>query len=246
MKHFITALQFLTRIRIFNEQDWSPAGFGQSVKFFPLVGAVIGIFLALFAFLLQPYLPVHVFSALLLAWWLFLTGVLCLDGLMDTADGVFSGRERAKMLDIMKDSRVGANGVIAFGFTLLLKFALLLDLPPQTLLCALFVTPVTSRAVMAWCVFYFPYAREAGIGKAFKEFAGKNTGMIAALLALALIAPWGKTAFLSAFGGICCAFFIAWRAQKVLGALTGDVYGAVTECCEIVTLFFFLLWSNWI
>jgi adenosylcobinamide-GDP ribazoletransferase len=246
MKHFITALQFLTRIRIFNERHWSPEGFGQSVKFFPLVGAVIGFFLAGFVFFCRPYLPEHIFAAFLLLWWIFLTGVLCFDGLMDTADGVFSGRERAKMLEIMKDSRVGASGVMAFGFVLLLKFALILDMPPETLFYAIFVTPVASRLVMSLCVVYFPYAREAGVGKAFKEFAGKNTGVIAAVLAFLIIVPLGKTSFLSAFGGIFAALLLALHLKKILGALTGDVYGAVTECCEIATLFFFLLFSNWI
>lgn len=244
MRHFITGLQFLTRIRIFHEHEWLPESFGKSVKFFPLVGAVIGFFLAGFAWVCVDYLPPHTLAVLLLFLWIFLTGGLHCDGLMDTADGVLSGRPRDRMLEIMKDSRVGATGVMVFGVVLVLKFSLLADMPPAALPPSLFVATVAGRLAMTLSVVMFPYARPDGIGKAFQEFAGKNTGAVAAVLALLLILPLGKIALFSALGGVLAALLLAFRLNKVLGGLTGDVYGAVTECCEVVALLLFLLLFN--
>ena len=110
MHSFLIGLQFLTRIRFVNQTEWTAEDFGRSTRFFPLVGLVLGICYASAAWLLvytkglfgMQALP----TALLLILPLVLTGGLHADGFMDTADGVFSGRERERKLEIMKDSRV--------------------------------------------------------------------------------------------------------------------------------------------
>lgn len=241
MKEFITALQFLTRINLFRQDEVSPESFGRSVKFFPLVGAVIGFVLAGFDYLTEGYLPIHVLAAIIIIVEILLTGGLHGDGLMDTMDGIFSVRSRERMLEIMKDSRVGANGAMAFSMFLLLKWSLLLDLLPVASSTALFVMPVLGRFAMVIGITVFPYARPEGIGKAFAQYAGRDTLYFAAALTLLLILSFGTAALVSLVAVIAFTMIFARYVTKLLGGLTGDVYGAITELAGIVVLIVFLL-----
>jgi adenosylcobinamide-GDP ribazoletransferase len=243
---FVTGLQFLTRLRLFSQNHWSAEGFGRSVKFFPAVGAVMGLLLAGLYFLLSGYLPqlcgsLHITAAILLLAGVFITGGLHLDGLMDTMDGIFSGRPTERMLEIMKDSRVGANGVMAAGLLFLVKWSLFMDISPDKLLLAVFVMPVIARFNMVIGIICFPYARPDGMGKAFKEHAGKWTLCIAALFTMALLSFTLKVqVFLALVLAVAFTLVFARFVTKLLGGLTGDVYGAITEISEIIVLLVFL------
>ena len=243
-REFVTALQFLTRIRLFRDPDYDDGLFGRSVKFFPLVGLLAGLLLACVAVLTGGWLSGTVRSTLLVTLSVFITGGLHCDGLMDSADGLFSGRSRERMLEIMKDSRVGANGVTSFVLLLLLNWAILLDMPPFWLVPALFVMPVIGRCMMVGAITCFPYARPEGMGKAFAEYAGKKSLWLAFFLTAVCVAPWGPLAgaafLVSAVFTVCFARYIT----GVLGGLTGDVYGALTLLNEVLVLLVFLLGSQ--
>lgn len=241
MHSFLVGLQFLTRLRLVKQTEWTAADFGRSVKFFPLIGLVIGLVLAAVYFSLQRYLPIHVLAAVVLIAEIVVTGGLHGDGFMDTADGVFSGRSRERMLEIMKDSRVGANGVMAFGALLLLKWTLFLDMPGDSLLIALTVMPVIGRLAMVIGITCFPYARPEGMGKAFAQYANKQALYIAAGCTLAVIAVMGQVAAYAALVAIGLAILFAKYITNILGGLTGDVYGAMTELTELCVLFLFLI-----
>ncbi|MBP2645559.1 MAG: Cobalamin synthase [Firmicutes bacterium] len=241
MKDFITALQFLTRIHILRQEEVTAAEFGRSVRYFPLVGAVIGAILASWAFLTLGYLPIHVLAASLIILELVLTGGLHGDGFMDTMDGVFSGRSRERMLEIMKDSRVGANGVMAFCALILLKWSLILDLLlTGTGTVAFFVMPLLGRLAIVIAVTAFPYARPEGIGKAFAQFAGRPSLYFAVVLSIVLVLPFGKTAGTIMVLAVVVTLVLCRYFVKRLGGLTGDVYGAVNELVEIAVLILFL------
>jgi adenosylcobinamide-GDP ribazoletransferase len=190
--------------------------------------------------LLGVYLPPHVLTTLLVIATIILTGGLHCDGFMDTMDGIFSGRSRERMLEIMKDSRVGANGVVAFMLYLLLKWSLLIDVSPVILPTALFVMPVVARLAMVIGITTFPYARPEGIGKAFAQYADSRTLLIAAVFTLLLIVPLGKQAIICSIVGILFAMVFARYVTKLLGGLTGDVYGAITDLTELVVLLVYL------
>lgn len=241
MKDFFTGLQFLTRIRLVKQTDWSPDSFGRSVKYFTLIGAIIGLILAGLNYILSQFLPSHVLAATLILAEIVLTGGLHCDGFMDTADGVFSGRPRERMLEIMKDSRVGANGVVAFGLLLLLKYSLIVDMTPTMLVTALFTMPVVGRLVMVISVTSFPYARPEGMGKAFAQYADRTTLCITAAVAVAVVIPLGLQALICAGGAVLAGILTARYLAKILGGLTGDTYGAVTELTELVALLLFVI-----
>jgi len=247
MKNFITGLQFLTRIHVSKQSEWSPKSFGRSVKFFPLIGGILGMLLVMINHLFAEYLPFtgfymppHVLATLLILANIILTGGLHCDGLMDTMDGIFSGRSKERMLEIMKDSRIGANGVMAFVLMMILKWSLIMDLSPLSLPTALFIMPVLGRFAMVIGITVFPYARPDGIGKAFAQYATKYTLYIGLLLTLLLIVPVGKQAILSLAIVSLCTMLFARFVTNLLGGLTGDIYGAISELTEILVLFIFL------
>ena len=122
MTPFFIALQFLTRLKIVNQTEWSVEDFGKSVVAFPYVGLIIGLILALLYGILSPFIPLVPLMLILVIAEFLITGGLHADGLMDTSDGLFSGRERDRKLEIMKDSRIGSFGVVAFVFVTLLKW----------------------------------------------------------------------------------------------------------------------------
>ena len=247
MRAFFIGLQFLTRLSLVKQSEWSAADFGKSVKFFPLIGAVLGFCYALAAYLLLIFLPLHQIelprhfvAVILLALPILLTGGLHCDGFMDTMDGVFSGRTRERMLEIMKDSCVGSNAVTAFVLYLLMQWALLLDFPPREIVAALFVMPIIARLNMAIGVICYPYARPEGMGKAFADHANSCSLLFAILSALILVLPVGIFAIISMGVSLVFGYWFSRYVTKKLGGLTGDVYGAVSQLTELVVLLVFL------
>ena len=246
MNSFLVGLQFLTRIRIVRQTVWTAEDFGRSTRFFPLVGLVLGICYALAAWTLISVLGMRALTAaLLLILPLILTGGLHADGFMDTADGVFSGRERERKLEIMKDSRVGSFGVVAFVLLMFLQFALLLDMSPPLLVSVFFVMPIIGRMAMVLAVSCFPYARADGMGKTFADMADRRTVAIAAVTTSVLVIPIGLLATLALVVGIVFALLFCRWMTAILGGVTGDVYGAATVLTETIVLAVFSLASSY-
>lgn len=236
MRAFITGLQFLTTIRLWPESTWTPEGFGRSVRYFPFVGAVIGLAMVGAYLLLSPWVPLHLLAAMLVLCSMVLTGGLHCDGFMDSMDGLFSGRSPERMLEIMKDSRVGANGVMAFVCLLLIKWSIFLDFPASALSTVLFAAPVAGRIAMVIAITAFPYARPQGIGKAFAQFAGTSACMYGGASGLAILGMLGWSTLAAGLIGILFGVVFAIFANTRLGGLTGDIYGAVTEIAELCSL----------
>lgn len=246
MNSFLIGLQFLTRIHLVRQTVWTAEDFGRSTRFFPLVGLVLGICYALAAWLLLYAFGMRsLTAALLLILPLLLTGGLHADGFMDTADGVFSGRDRARKLEIMKDSRVGAFGVVSFVMLMFVQFALLSDMAWPLLVPALFVMPIIGRLAMVLAVACFPYAREDGMGKTFADMADRSTVVIAALTTAVLVLPWGVLATAALVLDTLFALLFCRMMTNILGGVTGDVYGATTVLTETLVLAVFSLASSY-
>lgn len=246
MKSFITALQFLTRIHIKKQNDLTAEDFGRSTKFFPLVGIILGVIYMLAAWcLIAVFGWANLVTTLLVILPVLLTGGLMLDGFMDTVDGVFSGRERERVLEIMKDSRVGSFGVIALACLLLVNWTALRDIKLVLIMTALFVMPIIGRMAMVMVIACFPYARKEGMGKIFADMADKETLVIAGGTTLALVVPWGQAAIAALVVGLGCAWLIGRWLTSQLGGLTGDTYGAIETLTETVVLLVFWV-TSWI
>ncbi len=247
---FFIGLQFLTRLSIVKQTIWTEELFGGSVKFFPLIGAVLGIIsgsIALIFFALD--LPAKfLLAGILTILPTILTGGIHSDGFMDTCDGIFSGRDREKMLEIMKDSRTGSMAVSAFVCISIINFSLILDLISMQnfLIAAVFSTPIISRFMMVCTIGLFPYARKSGMGYAFAKYTTRKTIFIAMIELILLMIP--SLIFLHTITIllpiILAGIFTIWfgkYAVKKLGGVTGDVYGFVLTMCESISLLGFLI-----
>ena len=242
---FITGLQFLSRIRLWPQNSWAEDSFSRSVKWFALVGLMIGLGDGLVWWGVQAFLPHLALSAVLVISHLFWAGGICYDGLMDTADGIFSGRPRERMLEIMKDSHTGAYGAIAGSVALLIRFAFLASISGEMLLAGLILCPVISRWLMVIGITIFPYARPEGLGKAFVKYSGKGSLIFATFLLSIILCGgvyyFGNSVIILLGSGLIWGLCLgAWLTKK-LGGLTGDCYGAIAETSELVMLFFLVV-----
>lgn len=219
---------------------------------YPLVGAVLGVLLWGFGYGISLVFPLTIATILTLVWVVSLTGALHLDGLMDTADGILSHRPREQMLEIMKDSRVGAMGVIVCVLALLLKGTLFYTLLQSNWNGIIALPFIWSRWFMVAAIYYWPYARkDSGLGSYFKGVNGRHFGLatwMACIVSLLVIGigSWIATGQVTLMdmlplmwimsGTILFGSLIATYMHRKLGGLTGDTYGALNELLEIVLL----------
>ena len=241
MHSFFIALQFLTRLNIVRQTVWTTEDFGRSVRWFPAVGFVIGVILVGFYYLLSQVLPLGVTAALIVIFEFLLTGGIHADGLMDTSDGLFSGRDRERKLEIMKDSRVGANGVVAFVFVVLMKWQLLTVIPASMMPFLLFAMPALSRYGLTLSIACFPYAKPDGIGKAFTLYTSNGMLFFSTLFALLPCLYWGGQYATAAGLSVFINFVLNGYCTKHLGGVTGDTFGFVTELTEVFLLLAFAM-----
>ena len=237
MKAVVAAFAFLTRLPVWRG-PLRDVDLGRSVSFFPLVGLVLGFALtglaAALAGNLSPWLIAVLLATLLAA----LTGALHLDGFADVFDALGGGRgDRARMLEIMRDSRIGAQGAAALTLLLIAKVAALAQLVERRDLLTLLAFPTIARWLAALLVVLFPYARAEGLGRAFSGEAGRAQAAIATGIAAVAIAVLGTPLILPALGTAAVVFGFAFWLHRRLGGLTGDAYGAAIELGEVCMLF---------
>ncbi len=243
---FPLALTFLTKVPWPWRGEAAAADLARSMFWFPWVGAVLGAGYAGVWLGLRHLLPGVAAAALLLGLTVLATGGLHLDGLADTADGLGGGHTPEARLAIMKDSRVGAFGVISLMVILLLKFAFLVALAEKRAgTWPIFLFPVVSRWGMVLLAYLAPYARPGGgLGQAMTMGVTPRiaAGATAAALGLTLLAGGLKgVILLAAAGGLVYLANLYFR--RALGGITGDVLGAANEILEAVVLGGFLIFA---
>ncbi len=234
MRIFIITLQFLTRIPINKDLKATEEDFAKGVVFFPLVGLIIGAFNLLVLIAVSRILGgLSPIVCCLLAG-TAITGGFHVDGLADTCDGIFSSRTRDKMLEIMRDSRIGSNGTIAIVFDYLLKLSLLSLLSGKALYMAVLLSPVAAKTLMVILIKTSVYARSgSGLGGLYLEKQTLTATVLAAILGFAIIAGfsgiWGAAAF-----GVCAVICFLYRSfiYSKLQGMTGDTLGAANEVLE--------------
>uniref|UniRef100_A0A831UH13 Adenosylcobinamide-GDP ribazoletransferase n=1 Tax=Geobacter metallireducens TaxID=28232 RepID=A0A831UH13_GEOME len=237
MRLYFIAFQFLTIIPLPFSPRWEEKDLGRSMAFFPLVGLTLGGLLAGADFLLGHCLPRPVEDLLLVALLAGVTGALHHDGLADVCDGLAARGGRERFLAVMKDSRIGAVGVVGLVLGLLLKYQALLALPPEVKRQALFFFPAAARFAQVQMTVGSRRAREDGLGAACIAGAGVTQLLAAGVLSVA------AAYLLLGVKGIGCwmvltlftAGFRVWFHRR-LGGVTGDVIGCAGELNEIVCL----------
>jgi adenosylcobinamide-GDP ribazoletransferase len=236
VRPLVAAFAFLTRLPV-----WAgpllEADLGRSVAYFPVVGLVLGLVLTGLASLLAGVLAPTLLAVVLVALHAAVTGGLHLDGLADTFDALGGARgDRRRMLELMRDSRIGAHGAAALVLVLLAKVFAVAQLVAQHDLLALLVFPAVGRWAVTPSIVLHPYAREEGLGRAFNGAARPRELVIATAIVAVVVAALGVRLLLPALGALAVASLFALWLRWRLGGLTGDVYGAAIELGEVAML----------
>jgi len=257
LRFFFTALQFYTRLPIPAWVGYSPEDMNKSTRYLPLIGWIVGfiscVFLLLGSFLID--LSTGIILSMISS--ILLTGAFHEDGFADACDGFGGGWKKEKILEIMKDSRVGTYAVVGLILLLGLKFSLLKALipfiqnQPVLILLTLITAHALSRLMAATMIFTNDYVRFTNDSKSkpVAEVGSKNTLLIAAIFAfiplltlcfllnqpvLLLVVP-----FLYLIKIMLARYFTKW-----IGGYTGDCLGTTQQVCEIgFYIFTAILWK---
>lgn len=228
------AFQFITLLPAGRTAVYQPL---EMIAYFPVVGLLLGLLLAVFdagACRLWPatWVPA-VLDVILL---IIFTGALHLDGLADSADGLFGHRDTETVLSIMKDSRIGVMGMTAVLCGLSIKIAAISALPAEaawTRFLVLLVVPGLARAAMIFGIKELPYGRpDGGTGfDLFDEPIGlKDFRALGLCLILTLFLGWRGLWLIFVFFALVQLILYYYRRR--MGCITGDMLGAMTEATE--------------
>lgn len=251
MKRFIGILQFLTRIPIKINIGFDDE-FHKTMYYFPLVGFVLGILYFIIGVLSSLVFDSYITSVNILIATVILTGGLHLDGVGDTFDGIYSYRDKEKILEIMKDSRLGTNGMLSILFLILLKLGLVYYIVELGNLYNLIFMPVFARMAIVIASYKSLTPRKNGMGNIFIGKPTLNMILIGLIYTLILIVFISSILFnLNAISIIkiisfipvmiiLTRYFVRYIYSKIDG-ITGDILGCTSELVEVLYLTFIYL-----
>lgn len=242
-KGLILSLQFFTRIPINMAIDFNSKNIKYSIFFLPIIGAIIGGLGGLVYYILAPYnLLIAGFLTLLTT--IILTGGLHLDGLSDTFDGFFSNKDKIKVLEIMKDSRIGAFGVLSIVLLIIFKFILIISI--KNLPMAIILSFINSRLVVSRIISYKKTAKDDGLGSLFYKSNPKNLVLIATIIYIIILFLIDIRLVIPLIITYLFGEYISNISYKKIDGLTGDVYGAIIELGDGISLLGFWGVMMWI
>jgi adenosylcobinamide-GDP ribazoletransferase len=234
MRSLRIAFGLMTTLPIKLPEDWSVGDSGRASVWYPFAGLVIGMLTWLAWKATTLFFSPLVTGVITLVVWVLLTGGLHLDGLADCCDGLFASTSIERRLEIMKDPRMGAFGVIGLILVLLLKAAALTSLTPATSFGIML-----AASLARWCILpaaLLPLARPSGMGADFAAGFQRSFIFWGALVPLAIAIILGKHGILSIVTGLIASAFVLWLAKSRIGGVTGDVFGMVVEVVETIVL----------
>ena len=244
LKLFLMAVQFFTRLPVRGRLgDWvgySPERLSRSTRYFPLVGGLVALLMALVYAPCALYYPQGISVIIALAFGVWLTGAFHEDGWIDFCDAFGGHRDKAETLKIMQDSRIGSYGAIAIVLLMALKIEALAALDPSWVGVSLLAAHAWSRMCSVMVMHSLPYARPEDDSKAkpIAEHLHWIDTMIALLLTFALLAlaAWLGSSVrpfvFGACGSLLGLFHLRHMMKKRLGGYTGDGLGAVQQLTE--------------
>ncbi|NNG66984.1 adenosylcobinamide-GDP ribazoletransferase [Caldanaerobacter subterraneus] len=242
LKALILSIQFMTGIPIPINIDVKEDKIYKIASYFPVVGLLIGSILYIAYLLLKDLFSREIVMTFLAVLSYILTRGMHIDGLADTFDGLFSNKEREKILEIMKDSRLGTNGVLALVFMVILKILFLSDIRQSLLFSALLVSPVIARLSVVFSIAISKSARGGkGLGGLLLERAGLREFVIALLISTIagyFVMPLKDLALLYVIS-LSFTYLISKYISKKIGGMTGDTLGAVNEFVELIAFIYF-------
>ncbi len=234
---FPLSLVLLTRLPMPRLPEYLFARQANAAWAFPLVGLVVGALACAVGWTAGAFgLPAFASAVILAAVLVIATGAMHEDGLADTVDGFWGGFTTERRLEIMKDSHIGAYGVLTLIFTQLLRVALIAALLSANAFAGILAACIVSRAVMPILMAALPNARNSGlshsVGGPKAETAATGFGL-AVILSLLLIGP--STLMATVFSALIVGI-LALVAKAKINGQTGDVLGASQQLAELAFL----------
>ncbi|PEJ56186.1 MULTISPECIES: adenosylcobinamide-GDP ribazoletransferase [unclassified Bacillus (in: firmicutes)] len=238
MNRFKMILSFFSTIPVKN-YEFIEAELGKGIRLVPLVGVLFGILLVCLNFGISLILDNEANAFLILIVYLFLTGGLHFDGVADTSDGIFSHRSKERILEIMKDSRIGAFGVISLIILFLGDWIFL----SKNTTFVIFLFPIIGRCIALFTCRISTYARNEGFGSQFIIEAKKSSSLVV-LIGYIILICLGSIYFneVGIIFAICVTFvfigFVTKRINQKIDGITGDVIGFTIEISQLCFLIF--------
>jgi adenosylcobinamide-GDP ribazoletransferase len=247
IKILLTAIMFYTRIPVPKIKGYTSDMFSQSIRYFPLMGLLIGVLTAGVFYGFQLILPINIAILLSMAFSVYLTGAFHEDGLADFCDGFGGGYTKEKVLLIMKDSRIGTYGSVGLIFALAIKFASLQSIPVSMLVGAIIAGHTLSRVIPLWLVYSAKYVQDEATSKSSAIGKKHSTwGFMVAMLFGLIPLAWLDYKVVLAFLVLAIPVFVIFRRYviKKVGGYSGDVLGALQQIMELVFYLSFLIFIN--
>lgn len=227
-------IAFFTRIPV-GIPDYSENLFASGMKTLPFVGLLIGLLLYLVSFVYPLGLPDSVAALFLIIAYCLVTGGLHFDGVADTCDGIFSGADRERTLEIMKDSRNGTFAVVGLVLLILSYYVFFREignLSRTVLICM----PVVGKCGTMISAFKSNSARQAGLGYGFIKYVDwpeLAVSLVSMVIVCVMLAP---VSFPAAALALLLALAMRESFEKKLGGQTGDTLGFVCEVTQVLYL----------
>lgn len=253
IKIFFTALMFFTRIPCPAWVGHSPENLEKSTRYFPLIGIIVGSITALVYYLSQLILPDSISIVLSMSAGIITTGAFHEDGLADVCDGFGGGWTKEKILEIMKDSRIGTYGTVGLLLVLVSKYVLSVEMSQISMIYfinVLLLGHTLSRLNATTMILVYQYARDDATSKT-KPLA-KSLTLVNYIIAFSIgIIPliiissiWSYYIFLVLLPLILVVFLMGRYFTKWIGGFTGDCLGSVQQISEILIYIFMLgIWK---
>ena len=229
MNGLSSAIQFLTIIPMGKIGKFDPQ---KMIPYFPIVGLILGTLVSVFDYVAVRFWPEPVAALLDVVFLVIVTGAFHLDGLGDTADGLYGHRPKEKTLAIMRDSRIGVMGLVAIVIGLAIKWAGISCLETHRSLM-LMIIPAYARGAMIFGIRFLEYGRpDGGAGLPFFGETLKPIAFAGFLfpLALSIFLGW-QAIWLNMLFGSLVAVILRFYHHKI-GCITGDMLGAMAEVTE--------------
>ena len=230
------AVMFYTRIPVGTIENYDQEVMNRTSRYFTLVGALVGVLCALVFALASQFFPQSLAVVLSTAFGVWLTGAFHEDGLADACDGLGGGWDKAKILDIMKDSRIGTYGFVGLALTVTLKCMALSALPAAWVVAALIAGHVASRwsaSLTMWCLSYVRLDETSKAKPITKQFERQDFMLSSGIAVIVLFACLPLNVLPALLGMVAPGFYLAYKLKQWLGGYTGDGLGAIQQVTEV-------------
>jgi adenosylcobinamide-GDP ribazoletransferase len=234
----VVAFQFLTRIPM-PPTAFEADSLSRAIKFFPLVGFVVGSGAVFLQRLLIAHLGRPLVALVVLTYLVLITGCFHEDGLADTADGLGGGWTKDQILLILKDSRIGSYGATALALSLLARYLLLVSLPMEHFAAYVISAHVLCRWSSLPLSYFLPPAREQdGQGARIAKLTSLSSLVFGSVFSFAIVVvALRRSAVAPLLAAIAVIALSGWLYFRKIGGVTGDCFGATNQLTEIAVYF---------